>query len=262
MDTRIFLAIPACLAVGMLVYHSFRANGARWSLIFFLFTLAVMIDKEKSQQRRIDHGFDPDYIVSGGFLRLFDAPVVVLVGWIFTFYLSWFLARSILERSRRMRVYIVPHIILASLFVATFSMAMEITGINLGWWEWTGPFNDPVTISENFIFVQQGGRMTAWMFHSLIIYCPFFLLENSSMRKITGISHPVIGPAADTVIKLVISVAFIASMYISTNLSNHKDILIIGTVYLLLLVFFRKTRFLPTLPFVKVWEEDGHSANG
>jgi len=237
------LAIPVFVAVSFLFLHLISARGLRRALIFTIFCLIVMIDKEASQGRF----HPPDYILHGEFPRIFGASIVVVLGWYFAFVCSWYLSERILTA---MRLKHPPKpamlIILIALLVAMFSLAMEMTGIAMGWWEWTdmrgrlSPLSEAsITLAGMLPYWQRiGTRITAWAFHSLVVFVPYLLLEETRLRdRLPNWSKPLL------------SLAYIAAMYIITNLTGHADMIIIGVILLIVAITTNKFDLTPPSTF-------------
>jgi len=217
-----FFSLSVFAGALFLFGHLVYTRGLRRALVFSIFCLAVMVDKEASQGRT----HIPDYVVHGNFPKVFGASVVVVLGWYFAFVCSLYLAERILAawRSRPPGPVMLAALILP--IVAFFSLAMEMTGIAMGWWSWSDmrgmiPLSEASASMADMVpyFVRIGSRMTAWAFHALIVFLPYLLLEETALRD-----------RIRNWLKPILTIVYIISLYILTNLTGHADLPIIVCV--------------------------------
>jgi len=164
--------LPFALAgLLLLFFHSARSWGWRRAAIFYLLSLVSMTFKEH-------YGMgDGEYQVLVGHYQIFGVAPGIPIGWTFAYALSWHLAESIVTRVRGRGDLILPTVSLAVVGVFFVAWAMEVTGIQMGWWEWkigrhvSAPLRDALR------------RVGGWGWHGLKFFFVIGMLECRQVRR-------------------------------------------------------------------------------
>lgn len=179
------LGLLLCVVIltALLLFHSYLRHGFRITFNFFLFALIVAISKE------IGTFFGPlvkdppnstPFFFPGHGIPFVANFLTVVLGWVFTFYISWALAEKIIERLDHFRNKIFPTLLFSGIVVASISYAAEVVGTNMEWWKWS--FHD----NRFSRFLVEGAHFFAlevWFFFVLHFLIVFFLIECSRFSK-------------------------------------------------------------------------------
>ncbi|MBN2482678.1 MAG: hypothetical protein JXD21_00585 [Candidatus Omnitrophica bacterium] len=170
-----FLLISAIVSVIVLIFHSSSTKGARITFHFFLFMLLWGFRRESTLP------FSPvapyRFTVEGVSTVLVICAVIL--GWIFTFYMSWYLSELILGRTRVFRERLFSTLFLSLFIAGTISYAFEATGISAGWWVWQAVSSE---FSSFFVAGYNYGAVIGWIEFYIFFMLPFFLIESSSFK--------------------------------------------------------------------------------
>ncbi len=128
------LLLPAALAVVLLVLHARALHGGRVAADFFGLAFAYFVVKENLSVAGYFHRY---FYAATPPLRIGNAPLGVVIGWLFTSYVAWTLAERLLARFPEHRGGWVHTVFVAMLIAASISYPMEAVGTALGWWRWT-----------------------------------------------------------------------------------------------------------------------------
>ena len=132
MSGLLLFQLSAAAAFCVLLYHSFRKRGMLTTVLFLGIGIDRIIRKERDTMLS-----EKLYKTNENLIQVFDIPVAVVVGWLFTFYVSWSLAELILEnRKPEKSRSLFPILSLMMPIVACIAICMETTGAQMGWWQW------------------------------------------------------------------------------------------------------------------------------
>jgi len=169
---------PVLVATLLLIYHSYKIRGLKKTLQFWGLGYFILFIREAIYQN-----FMPVYRFYGVTLKILNVPFVIPMGWLFTCYISLFLAEQImginlnkyiatdssieLILSKEYEQKVLPVIIFACLITTTICFAIENTAVNMQWW------GDPYL--EGMQTFMNSGWLGGWMvtcfwFLTLIIY--------------------------------------------------------------------------------------------
>lgn len=178
--------IPVMISFALLVYHSYKTRGPWRTALFFIWAAVFVIIKESDppQQNPVGvDGFFPQYYFDGDVLgfEIFGRRVVLILimGWLFAFYVSWHLAVRIINRYEKISGRIFPALILGTLVMSSISLAMESTAANVGWWHWSeltrkqfySPLEFPLWI------------VGAWGFVFFLVMSHYFLIAEAQQGR-------------------------------------------------------------------------------
>jgi hypothetical protein len=129
---NIVISIIIFIEFILLIIHSFYVRGKKNTLWFFGVGLIYSFIREFN----MSHTTRPLY--QGTSLLFFGVPFLILIGWVFHFYLSLWLAEKVLGLRKYKitsnRIYAIT--IISAFFMVVFSLAGEPIGAALGWWSW------------------------------------------------------------------------------------------------------------------------------
>lgn len=126
----------------------------------------------------------PQYFHPNAPFKIFNAPIIAIIGWMITVYLGWTFSEEITSQNDKTRNRIFPIILFAGIFSSAMAFAIEGTAIKLNWWSWAKLdiyyANDPFKEYLQFCpFVALQG----WFFTSLTFLAPFLLVFCSDYSK-------------------------------------------------------------------------------
>ncbi|MBL7196788.1 MAG: hypothetical protein ISS47_01670 [Candidatus Omnitrophica bacterium] len=179
MDIIIVLSL-AIIGVALLMTHSYFKRGLWLTFDFFLFAFIVAMIKELPTNINGILLQDPHnpYNFTSGYVIL--NSLVVITGWVFTFYLGWSIAELVLKRAKPFNNYIFPTLLMCYVVIASIAYAVEATALSLGWWQWT--FSD--TRFTSSIVAAPFISFEAWPNFSIqYLLLPFFLIKLSIYKQ-------------------------------------------------------------------------------
>ncbi len=172
----------ALLGLSLFMTQCYFKYGFRIAFNFFLFAFLaatikegpVPVDRVLMKNPSMPYEFLPQHS------SLLVNSALTIVGWVFTFYLGWYLADRIALRLKYWKNRIFPVLLLGLLVTASIGYSVEAAAIGMGWWHWT--INDPrlsvFLIGVPFIVFE------TWMhFPAQYLLMPFFLIECSGLRR-------------------------------------------------------------------------------
>ncbi len=126
--------VPALLAVVLLAFHARATHGTRFAGEFFALAFVYFVVKENLSVHEFFHRY---FYAARPPLRIVDAPLGVVVGWLFTSYVAWTVAERLLARFPNQRGGVAHLVWVAMAVTSTISYPMEALGTTMGWWRWT-----------------------------------------------------------------------------------------------------------------------------
>ncbi|MBK7975793.1 MAG: hypothetical protein IPK07_21795 [Deltaproteobacteria bacterium] len=132
MPSLVFLT--AGVALALLALHARALHGARVAAEFMALAFVYFVVKENLSVAGCFHVY---YYAHEPAVRIFRAPLGVVIGWLFTSYLAWTIAERLLARFPASRGGFPHTVLVAMLVTAAISYPMEAVGTSLGWWSWT-----------------------------------------------------------------------------------------------------------------------------
>lgn len=155
--------IAVLIAFIVLVIHSLIYRGVKETSIFFGYGFIFGIIREI-----IYRTFFKNYSVSEVPLQIFGAPIAVIFGWLFTFYLGYCFCEKFLdseEESEYSRL-----MVLSAIFSSYICFSIETTAMYMGWWE---VFFE----SSNYA---ASDLLAGWFYSALL----FFSIYNILIKKV------------------------------------------------------------------------------
>ncbi len=178
--SRLFAVI--LISIILLITHSYFKRGFRLTFNFFLFALIAATRKEVGS------------FFSSGVVALKKSPfffpessipfivsfLTVIFGWAFTFYLAWSISEKIMKRLDYFNNKIFPTLLFAGIIAASISYAVEVVGVDMGWWRWKfydGRFSSFLIGNTHFFAIE------AWFYFAIHFLLVYFLIECSKFRN-------------------------------------------------------------------------------
>ncbi|GAB4300857.1 MAG: hypothetical protein Kow0090_16350 [Myxococcota bacterium] len=180
----LLLVLPAALILSALIWHSYKYHGGRVTTLYFIYGALYYIGRENLNAMTVHYDGKPQYFFNNPLITIGKAPLPAIIGWFITGLLGWFLAERILKGHPRLENRLFPTMLLTGVFVSSMSLAVEGTGIHLGWWSWPalqiyyaeGPFTEYL-LDCPFVALQ------GWFLTVLTFMVPFCLVECSAFRR-------------------------------------------------------------------------------
>ncbi len=178
MDILVILVLSTICIIAMIA-HSYLRHGLWLTFEFFLFAFIVAIIKELPTGMNgvlLQDTYNPYRFMSG---HIILNTLVVIIGWIFTFYLAWGISEIILRRAKPLNNYIFPTLLMCYAVIASISYAVETTALGVGWWRWTFKDMGFVGSAVKVPFIS----FIAWPnFAVQYLLLPFFLIKLSKYK--------------------------------------------------------------------------------
>ncbi|MBL7196778.1 MAG: hypothetical protein ISS47_01620 [Candidatus Omnitrophica bacterium] len=187
----LFFLIASFAAVGLLIVHSYFLRGPRitFNFFFFIFLYAyrwvMRIDvfapfRPPSKEIRILEIIPLTTSNLSAALVSFCLPLIIILGWMFAFYISWSMAERILRRIEIFNGKIFITILLSGLIVGGIFYSIETMAIGVDWLRLR--FNDPrfgsFLIESSFVTIK------ARFYFVIYFLTAFFLIECSRFRRV------------------------------------------------------------------------------
>ncbi|GAB4290972.1 MAG: hypothetical protein Kow0090_04280 [Myxococcota bacterium] len=178
---RYFLTIPSLVIfVGMIV-HSVRYRGKAVSFWFFLLSFLYFLGRELFVATfplfSDRYGGVPEYWHPYALGKVLGVPLPVVFGWIMVAYLAWFFGEKIAEKDPLLKGRLFAIVWFAMLSCSVMALAVEATGVHLGWWVWaqgdTKDFDHPF---REFLHRAPFASLRGWMMTVSTFLIPFFLI--------------------------------------------------------------------------------------
>ncbi len=182
---NIWPAFLICL-LGILVFilHSYSRQGPRLTFNFFFFAFLVAIIKEGPMRINgllmKNPSMPYEFLIKG--VPVVASTTLVILGWVFTFYLGWYIGGRVSERLGAWQKRIFPTLLLSGLVTASIGYCVEATAMGLGWWHWT--IEDarlaPLLVGAPFIVFE------TWVhFPTQYLLMPYSLIECSRFKRMS-----------------------------------------------------------------------------
>jgi hypothetical protein len=127
--TYIVFIIAVFIAFSLLIIHSLFYRGLKETIIFFGFGFIFGLIREI-----IYRTFFKNYSLGEMPLQILGAPLAVIFGWIFTFYLGYSLCEKFIEKNDSEPEYM-RLMVLCAIFSSYICFSIETTAMHAGWWE-------------------------------------------------------------------------------------------------------------------------------
>ncbi len=177
----IFIILICILSIGIFMLHAYSKYGGRATFNFFFFSFFVATIKEGPM--RINGIWMKNPAMPYEFVRGQPAIIVntflAMFGWVFTFYLGWYIADKISRRLYPAKVRIFTLIFLAGLVTASIGYAVEATAIGSGWWHWT---LEDIRMSRFLVGIPFIAVVTWMHFPTQYLFAPYFLINFSKFK--------------------------------------------------------------------------------
>lgn len=159
---------PAIGAFVLLVLHSWKMRGKRFTLLYFIGGFAFGFVREFFYAN-----FKHLYDYSGLSIKILNVPPVIPLGWMFTFYIGLCFAERIFgytcqdiakqlkgaDETKANMIFIqriLPLLIGVAMFTGIVCYAIESCAINLQWWEFTGYHGEYIPNTVQYMWTQTG----------------------------------------------------------------------------------------------------------
>jgi hypothetical protein len=157
---------PAIGAFVLLILHSWKVRGRRFTLLFFIGGFAFGFVREFFYAN-----FKHLYNYSGLSIKIFGVPPVIPLGWMFTFYIGLCFAERIFgfscqeianelqgaDRAKADMIFIqrlLPLLISVATFTGIVCYAIESCAIDMKWWEFVGFHGDIIPNTVQYMWTQ------------------------------------------------------------------------------------------------------------
>lgn len=165
--------VSATVGLLLLVYYGVRTWGWRRTAVFFVSSLLLMALKERGSAL-----YEHEYVVRDSLLKIGGVAPLIPIGWTFAFAVSWMLAEGVVERIRGRADLLFPTVALASVGVISVSVAMETTGVAMGWWTWSINNPSPHHFWESLL------RSPAWGYHGIMMFTAIWIAESQPAARL------------------------------------------------------------------------------
>jgi hypothetical protein len=158
--------ISVFIAFALLVIHSLIHRGIKETVIFFGFGFIFGMIREI-----IYRTYFKNYTVAEVPLQVLGAPIAVIFGWIFTFYLGYSLCEKFMinqDESDYMRL-----MVLCSIFSSYICFSIETTAMYMGWW---------IVFFEGSNFAASD-LLAGWFYTTLLFFSIYFMLIGKIKQK-------------------------------------------------------------------------------
>lgn len=184
MDTyKFFLAFPAALLLIGCVYHCRKTKGLRLTLILFGLGIPVFWVREFLASLYNHYQGIPQYFHPYGQFYIGSVPLPVIGGWLLNTYLGWQVAERIVERIPLWKGRLMPVIGISALVISSMALAIEATGIELGWWVWAKQdIYQSTDMFKEFLHRVPLVALQGWPAATLWFLVPVLVLECSPLK--------------------------------------------------------------------------------
>ncbi|NHI94674.1 MAG: carotenoid biosynthesis protein [Candidatus Lokiarchaeota archaeon] len=165
---EILLIVPLTIFFIFIILHSLSDKGAKKTLIFFGYALIFSFIREL-----IIGTFAPLYEGSGSF-KIGNISLVIVLGWVFTFYLAKYFSQLITENTKFHNALLI-RVALGTFFVVGISLVMETSAIQLEWWRWRSEVLPFITL-ENSLFGAPYFVFVGWGITGFVFLCTYSIL--------------------------------------------------------------------------------------
>jgi len=173
--------LVSLLSIFLFILHSYYKRGFRLTFNFFFFAFLVAVIKEGPM--RINGILMKNPTMPYEFLEgqgsVIIKTMLAITGWVFTFYLGWYIAERVAQRLGKWgnRIFVVTF--LSGLVTASIGYSVEATAIGIGWWHWTIESHELASVIVGVPFIV----FETWMhFPTQYLLLPFFLIEYSRFK--------------------------------------------------------------------------------
>ena len=120
--------------MGLMIYHSLKYRGLKFTLIFFGIGLIFFTIREGLGARIDYHDGMPQYYSTLDIAHFFGISLSQVFGWFIIVYTSFEFGEKIAGSIPEWKGRVFPIFPIAWLTSAAMAFAIEATGIRLGWW--------------------------------------------------------------------------------------------------------------------------------
>lgn len=171
------LAIPASLALLLLIIHSHKMRGGVITFFFFgsLFLFGLL---RGNLVYLITRGKTP-YSFELPVMKVGHTGLVEAVGWCVSLYISWSLAERLLARRRGHGKNLFSILFFSCAMMMGFAILMEAAAGRMGWWNWRPPRG--LSYSPAFRDIEKG--IVEWFSVAFDFLTPWLLIAYGGFRK-------------------------------------------------------------------------------
>ncbi|MHA1310151.1 MAG: carotenoid biosynthesis protein [Candidatus Helarchaeota archaeon] len=169
---ELLLVIPLSIFFILMIINSIIIDGLKNSFLFFGYATIYSFIREF-----VINSIAPLYEGSGN-LKIGNVSLIIVFGWIFTFYLANYFANQITKKTKY------EHSIFTKTCIGTFlaisiSLVMETSAIQLGWWHWRPELLGKITPS-NSLFGAPYFVFIGWGITGFVFLFTYYLIKNNS----------------------------------------------------------------------------------
>ncbi len=173
----LFLAIPASLALVLLIIHSVVIRGKRTTASFFLSLIAFGFLRG-NLVHIITRGRTP-YEFGFAAVRLGHTGIVEAMGWCISLYISWSVAQRLLARRSPHENNVFAVLLFSCAVMTGFGILMETAAGRLGWWHWKPPKG--MILSPAFRDIEKG--IAPWFSVAFDFLMPYLLFTQLKITR-------------------------------------------------------------------------------
>ncbi len=170
----LLLLLPSLSGLLLILFHSWRQRGPKITIAFFVSGAVYGLLRDAFIQDAMidDRDLRMPYEFALPVLRIGDASIQAVVGWLFSIYASWCIAEAIVRRfePQQAEPRLFPVLTLACLTNAALGYAVEVAAAAAGWWWWNLSVKNPFTLD-----VPVAG-VIAWFSVPFDFLLPFLLI--------------------------------------------------------------------------------------
>ena len=175
----LLLFVPSAVAIAVLMWHAWSYRGRRIALSFFIsaFLFGVVRGNVIHWITVESQGGVMPYVFTQPVVQIFSASLQAIIGWIFSLYVSWWLAERVLARIPALKGDLMATVGMACVGMAAVGYGVEGGAAAAGWWLWSIP-----TYNRFFVGVPTVG-IAEWFAVGFEFFIPYFLVFCTPYRR-------------------------------------------------------------------------------
>ncbi len=167
----LLLFVPSAMAVTALMWHAWHYRGRRIALSFFFAAFLFGVARGNAIHYitvKAQGGVMP-YVFTQPVVQIFSASLQAIIGWIFSLYVSWWLAERVLARIPSLKGDLMGTVGMTCVGMAAVGYGVEGGAAAAGWWQWSIP-----TYNRFFVDVPTVG-IAEWFAVGFEFFIPYLL---------------------------------------------------------------------------------------
>ncbi|MEQ8764756.1 MAG: tetratricopeptide repeat protein [Planctomycetota bacterium] len=150
LQRSLLLLLPSLSGLVLILIHSLRHRGRAVTISFFVFGALYGVLRDAFIQDAMidDRDLRMPYEFALPVLRLGDASIQAVIGWLFSIYTSWSIAEAIVRRfePKNEEPRLFPVLAIACIANAAIGYAVEVAAAAANWWWWNISVKNPFTL--------------------------------------------------------------------------------------------------------------------